>query len=157
MTEAPQALPESLPATDNALRDYVSKRVRYERAQRLADVAKAEAEQAKESLWELMESERVKTVNHALGRFTMTMPTVAAIKDPEALMEELDMLGLRATHTAVKFVQRNINELLRERMDEGEDLPAGTEPFIRHGITWSARPDELRLENWDGSEAIILG
>lgn len=160
MTEAPQALPESLgdPATVKAIQDYVSLRVRYERAQRLADQAKAEQEAAKETLWELMEAGELKTINHTrLGRFTMTMPMIAAIKDPEALMTELTMLGLTATHTKVDFVRRNVNELLRERVEEGEDPPAGTEPFIRHGITWAARPDALRVENWDGSEAIELG
>jgi hypothetical protein len=153
-----EALQESAPPSlDNAVRDYAAKRVRYERLQAQADAAKAAMTEAQNNLWDLFEAEDVKTINHALGRFTRSAPMIAVIKDGEALMGELDMLGLRGTHTAIKFVQANINGLLRERVENGEDPPSGTEPFVQHRMTWAGRPDQLRIENWNGEEEITLG
>lgn len=140
MSEPLHEEPSLAPSLDNAIRDYVSLRLKYEREQGEADTTKTKVEAAKMYLFDLMESEDLKTVHHGLGRITRSAATIALIKDPEAYMSWLDDAGLRGAMTKIQFKQKETNALLKEKLEEGEDTPDGLEAFIRRGITYTRSP-----------------
>jgi hypothetical protein len=125
-------------SVDSRIRDYVSKRGIYEDLSAQTDEAKRHMEAAKQELWDLLESEDLKTVHHALGRITRSTSMRGLVKDYDALMSELDDLGLRAAFTKISFRQRELNALVKERLNNGEELPAGLEPLVLRTITFAA-------------------
>lgn len=125
------------PSLDNEIRNYVSKRRRYEHLQAEADEAKRTWREQEQALWTFLESEDLKTVHHTLGRITRGTRQIALIKDPESLMRELDDLGLRGAMTKIEFRKAEINKLTRERENAGKDLPAGIELLTSNTITYT--------------------
>lgn len=125
------------PSLDNEIRDYVSKRRRYERLAAEAEEAKRLWREQEQALWGYFEAEDLKTVHHGLGRVTRGTRQIALIKDAEALMKELDDLGLRSAMTKIEFRKAEINKLTREREHEGADLPAGIELLTTNTITFT--------------------
>lgn len=141
MSEQLHESTDLMPSLDNAIRDYVSKRLKYEREQAEAEASKAEMEAAKFYLFDLMEAEDMKTISHGLGRVTRSIATIALIQDGEAYMRWLDEHGLRGAMTKIAFKGRETNALLKEKMEEGEDVPDGLEPFMRRGLTYTRSPE----------------
>lgn len=140
------------PSIDIKIRDYVTKRGRYEDLKHQMEEAKLTMEAAKFELWDYLEAEDLKTVHHALGRVTRSVITRALVKDFESLLIELDDLGLRHAMTKTVIRQKELNALLKERMNQGDEPPAGTEPLLLRTITFApAKPaaDAMRAQTED--------
>lgn len=132
----PQEAPAE-PSLDNLIRDYVSKRLRYEYFNWRMEQAKAEMKNSMFVLWDEMGDQEMKTIHHSLGRITRSTTTIALVRDLDSLMGELDDLGLRGAFTKIAIEQAKLNALLRERLDAGEDVPAGTAPHVQKRISFA--------------------
>lgn len=126
-------------AFDDEIRAYVLARMKCESAEAIAKAAKEELKKQEIDLVDFLEAAGVKTANHDLGRFTRTNRTIASVKDKEALSLWIEEAGLRNTLLDTRVKQKELNEVVKERLEEGDDVPDGVEPLTIRSITFTRK------------------
>jgi hypothetical protein len=103
------------------LRRFVGLRQARAAAESLAAALKELEKEQELKVFDYLESDGVKTVNHDLGRFTrvMVVQGQVAASDKDAFMEWLRDQGLYEGMTRVQLLKSGLNELAKE-MDRGE-------------------------------------
>jgi len=125
---------------DQEIRAYVDARKKAETAEKLAKKMKQLADEQRDRLFDLLESAGMKTVNHEeLGTVTRTVRVVATVDDREALMDWLSGQGLLNAMTRVEFHKAALNDLVKERIEEGEPPPDGADSLSIRGIRFTPR------------------
>lgn len=125
-------------AVDREVAHYVTARREYEAAEQQAKVLKKRFDEAKEQLWDFLESAGLKTVTHEVGRLTRQSRVQAVVKDHDELNDYLDMQGLRQAFTKTVYRNQELNALTREAIEEGENIP-GIEPLVVRQVTFTPK------------------
>ena len=110
---------------DHELRQYVTLRRRAEESEDLAKADRQAADEQRDRLWDIMEAAGLKTLKHELGSMTRIVQTKAIITDDDSLSHFLTEEGIYDAMTKRAWRQANLNELVREAIENGEQLPAG--------------------------------
>lgn len=123
-------------AVNRQIQKYVKARRNHEDAERETKRLKKIMDAQSAELWDFLESAGLKTASHEVGRFTRTSRVQAAVQDEGLLREYLDDAGL--THAFTKTVLRNreLNALIKESIEEGQEIP-GVEPLVIKSITFT--------------------
>lgn len=124
---------------DAELRQYVEQRRAYEEAEAHAKKLKAVSEEQKHRVWEMLEAAGVKTINHELGQITRMARLQVLVTDEEALGSWLADSGMLDAMTKRTFRQANLNDLVSERLEDGEELPPGTDTLTIRGIRYTPK------------------
>jgi hypothetical protein len=124
-------------AVDAEVREYV--RLRDEHAEAAAEEkeAKARLEEQKQRLWEFLENSGVKTVSHELGRVTRIATIKASVSDKEAAARSLEELGLLEAFSYRELRRAALNEFVKERVEDGEELPDGLDAWIERQLRFT--------------------
>lgn len=115
-------VPPSASTIDREVRMYVEAREHYEVLKKQEEDAKAVYEEQKTRLWDLLEANGLKTVNHDLGRFTRGMNTRGYVKNEPELIAALEKHGLLSGARTQTWRQKLLNSLAKEGLD-GDDVP----------------------------------
>ena len=110
---------------DHELREYVRLRFDAEYMENEAKAARQKADEQRDRLWDIMEAAGLKTLKHELGSMTRIVQTKAIITDDDSLSHFLTEEGIYDAMTKRAWRQANLNELVREAIENGEQLPAG--------------------------------
>lgn len=124
---------------DNEIRLYVQLRRNAEEVEDKAKKFRRQADEQRDRLFDLLESAGIKTISHEMGRITRTVRIKALIDDREALRTWLEDQGMLEAFTRQDFRQANLNELVKEKVEGGEELPSGTGTLAIKGITFTAK------------------
>jgi len=108
---------------------YVELRRAHEEAERRARETKEVYEEQRLRLWDFMESAGLRTLTHELGRVERRTRLVAAVRDVEALLEWVEERGLTEALTTRKVRQRELNEVTKEMLADGDESPPGVDPL----------------------------
>jgi hypothetical protein len=122
---------------DAELRDYVTMRADAEEAEKHAKTMRQKADEQRDRLWEIMEAAGVKTINHELGRMTRTVQQRAIVVDDDSLSHFLSEEGIYDAMTKRAWRQANLNELVKEAIEAGSQLPAGLDAIAIKGIRYT--------------------
>lgn len=123
---------------DDELRTYVERRRLAEEIEEKAKQARRAADEQRDRLWDIMEAAGVKTINHELGRMTRTVQQRAIVTDDDSLSHFLSEEGIYDAMTKRAWRQANLNELVRDAIESGEQLPAGLDAIAIKGIRYTA-------------------
>ncbi len=122
---------------DEELRLYVNLRRRAEDVEDQAKQARKRADEQRDRLWDIMEAAGVKTINHELGRMTRTVQQRAFVLDDDTLSHYLTDAGIYEAMTKRSWRQANLNELAREAIESGEQLPDGLDAVAIKSIRYT--------------------
>lgn len=124
---------------DDELRSYVMLRRLAEDQEARAKEARRVADDQRDRLWEIMESAGVKTINHELGRMTRTVQQRAIVTDDDSLSHFLSDEGIYDAMTKKAWRQANLNQLVGEIIESGEQLPPGLDALTIKQIRYTAK------------------
>ena len=110
---------------DHELREYVRLRFDAEYMEGEAKAARQKADEQRDRLWDIMEAAGLKTLKHELGSMTRIVQTKAIITDDDSLSHFLTEEGIYDAMTKRAWRQANLNELVREAIENGDPLPEG--------------------------------
>ncbi len=122
---------------DAEVRLYVELRDVADDAEAAAKRVRQQADEQRDRLFDLLESAGVKTITHDLGRITRTVRTKALVQDPDILSQWLENEGLQQAFTKTVFRQANLNELAKEQIENGAELPPGLDSLAIRSITFT--------------------
>lgn len=136
----PVPVPSSLTDGEAASLDleiklYVQLRNNREAVDKVLKALKQREEDQRNRLIDVMEAQNIKTVNHDLGRVTRVEKLKAAIVDTKALRESLAEEGLLQEMLRTEWAKANLNRLVKERLETGEQPPTGVEAVTERSIT----------------------
>lgn len=137
-----QAAPDSgeHQALDAEIKLYVQIRNNFQDVELVYKRLKNALEQQRDSLFNTMETQGFKTVNHDLGRFTRTEKLKCQVTDVKAARDALAEDGLLDEMTRTEWHKANLNRLVKDALEAGDELPAGLESITERGITYT-RPE----------------
>lgn len=122
---------------DQELRLYVNRRRHAEKMEDVAKAARKEADEQRDRLWEILEAAGIKTINHELGRMTRTVQQRAIVTDDDSLSHFLSEEGIYDAMTKRAWRQANLNELVKESLEQGTQLPEGLDALTVKGIRFT--------------------
>lgn len=142
--------PPGTSVIDREIRLYVECREMYELLKKQMEDAKSVYEDQKDRLWDVLEANGLKTVNHDKGRFTRGMNTRGYVKNEKELEEALEKHGLLNGARTLMWRQKLLNSLAKEGLD-GDDVPGlYIDNMKRLTYTPRVRPaDEMEPETSD--------
>lgn len=138
--EAPVS-PGEQAALDVEIKLYVQFRNNFEDVERIYKKLKERVDNQRDRLFDVMESQGFKTVNHDLGRFTRTESMRCQVTDVLAARQNLAEEGILDEMTRTEWAQANLNRYVKERLEAGEQPPEGLDIVTDRKITYT-RPDE---------------
>lgn len=117
-------------------RKLASIRKRYERAKADADVYKEEMDKAEMSLFERMEHEDVGSIKVGQSNFVRAATAYGQVQDRAAFVAW-------AQENAPELIESKerkalVNELVRERLDDGAPLPDGLGFYVKQYVSQRA-------------------
>lgn len=113
---------------EDEIRNLRELRKVYEDAAVIADDAKREWEQARLALWERMDASDVKSINID-GRTATAKSTIyGSISDKQAFIEWAEENAPEMVAPAPR--KALVNELVRQRIDNNEELPPGVNWYV---------------------------
>lgn len=117
-------------------RKWASLRKRYERAKADADVYKEEADRIERQLFEQMEDEDVGSIKVGTHTFVRAATTYGQVQDRAAFVAwaEENAPELVEVHERKGLV----NELVRERLEDGQPLPDGLGFYVKQYVSQRA-------------------
>lgn len=125
------------PSKTELVRTYVDLYFQVEeRESELSELKRRKAE-AMEVLFDAMETDEEKTINHAVGRLTRVMTHKATVTDEGALFDALEAQGKLQTHTKRVIRQAVCNAYVKD-VETGKEEPLpGLEPIIIKSIRFT--------------------
>src|SRR3954447_22024788 len=112
-----QSKPPGTSVIDREVKLYVETREQYEEAKTRMEAAEGVYKDQKERLWDILEANGLKTVNHDLGRFTRGMNTRGYVKNESELEAALEKHGLLKSARTQTWRQKVLNALAKEGLD----------------------------------------
>ena len=132
MGQAPGASVQTLdPETDpvagmaGLLNKFRLKRIARDNAKITADQAEAEYRDSEAMLIAAMEDAGLKSVKTDNGTYTVQRTVYGKVEDAEAFIGWAATQGLEQQLTRVEVYKARVNEIVREALENGSDLPPG--------------------------------
>lgn len=106
-------------------------------AAKAAEAAKNELNRFQSELWQDMAAVDMDSVRTRHGRFTRQSTPYGVIVDREAFLEWCDEQGLLDSLTQEVEIKARLNELVRDRLNNNEELPPGTSFYAKEYISYT--------------------
>lgn len=136
-----------MPEQDNPLDHYRARlthlaRLKEAKAQtaKIADDAKAEHDIYQASLYAEMEASGVPSMRTTEGLFSCKSTAFAAVQDREAFTAWVHEQGLEDEFLRTEEVKGRLNEMVRDILDNGGDMPPGINWYPREIISFTKPP-----------------
>lgn len=112
-------------------------------AKKKADKLKDEYDALQEELWEAMEDSGLGSLKLEIGDENITFVAretlYGSVFDKDAAAEAFKKDGRFDEYTGIKFEAKRINELVRECIENGQELPEGVDFYSRRLISISRK------------------
>ena len=105
--------------------------------QREADAAKAKHDEAQATLWHDMDAAGMKGFKTDQHSFARKATIYSTIQDADAFEAWCQENGLTEDYLKMAPKKQQLNELVRERLDNGQSLPEGVHWYAREYIAIS--------------------
>lgn len=118
---------------EEEIRSVAQLRDTYEVASEVLDKAKREYERAQQALWEHMDASGVSSITVDGVQFTRKSTIFGSVADKSAFIEWAEENAPDLVAPAPR--KALVNELVRQKIDNGEDLPPGLNFFARQYVS----------------------
>lgn len=106
-------------------------------AENAAIAAKDEHVQFQADLFQDMREQEIRSVNTETAQFVARSTIYATVQDQDAFQVWAQEKGLEEDYFTPKPAKARLNELVRDRIDSGEDMPPGISFYPRDYISIS--------------------
>jgi hypothetical protein len=107
-----------------------------------ADDAKKRLKEYEQDLWNRSSDRNTFGIKTDLGGFSLKSTTYGTISDFEAYKAWAEENDLADEFLKLDVESARLNELVRARLDTGQDLPPGVSYYERRYVSFSPAPDE---------------
>jgi hypothetical protein len=126
----------------STLRRHLELRDKRDEAKKAADALEKEYRESEADLFEMIEESGVKGgIKVDLGEpwgtvaFSNRSTDFGRIIDDEAALEYFSQRAMIDEVTTAKFAKKRLNEIVREMLENGEDMPPGVDYYTNRGVT----------------------
>ena len=119
------------------IQKYVAIRNQREQLEEILKPIKAAEKEQAERLYNLLEAENTKTVNHDLGRFTRVEKVRGIVTDAEKARQYFSDHEMLDDMTKVEWKTAELNKFAKGILKEGQEFPEGVSFMEDHSITFT--------------------